>query len=257
MKTDPLTTSPEARQAAPEGGQVTGALGGAGVGADLAEGAAAGGTARALRGTGRRKGPSKGQQTRQTILDAALALAGTVGLEGLSIGAVAERTAMSKSGVFAHFGSREELQISVLKEYDRCFTDEIFQPALARARGLPRVRALFDNWMNRASVEIRSGCIFIGGAVEFDDQPGPVRDVLVRSVQAWLEALERAVGQAIEQGHFKPEAEPAQIVFEIHGLILALHYEARLLHKPGAIERARQGFADVLARYATSSAQAS
>lgn len=206
---------------------------------------------------GRRTGPSKGQQTRQTILDAALDLAGTVGLEGLSIGSVAERTGMSKSGVFAHFGSREELQISVLKEYDRRFTDEIFQPALALPRGLPRVCALFDNWMNRASVEIHSGCIFIGGAVEFDDQPGPVRDVLVRSVQAWLQALERAVGQAIDEGHLRPETEASQMVFEIHGLILALHYEARLLHKPGAIERARQGFADVIMRYASGPAKGS
>ena len=210
-----------------------------------------GGSAR----SGRGRGPSKGQQTRQTILDAALALAGTVGLEGLSIGSVAERTGMSKSGVFAHFGSREDLQIAVLKEYDRRFTDEVFQPALMHARGLPRVRALFDNWMSLASVEIQSGCIFIGGAVEFDDRPGPVRDVLVSSVQAWLHALERAVMQAMDEGHLRPGAEPAQIVFEIHGLILALHYEARLLHKPGAIARARQGFADVLVRYATPAAK--
>lgn len=193
---------------------------------------------------------NKGQQTRQLIVDAALDLAETAGLEGLSIGSLAAHVGMSKSGVFAHFGSREELQISVLKEYDRRFTNEIFQPALAQARGLPRVRALFDNWMARASVEIRSGCIFIGGAVEFDDRPGAVRDVLVASVQAWLTALERAVRQAIDEGHLLPEAQPEQLVFEIHGLILALHYEARLLHKPAAVDRARKGFEDVLSRYA-------
>ena len=121
----------------------------------------------------------KGQQTRAAIVDAALALATQIGLEGLSIGALAEVTQMSKSGVFAHFGSREELQISVVREYHAHFEEEVFYPALAAARGLPRLRALFDRWMKRVSVEIDSGCIYISGAVEFDDRPGPVRDALV------------------------------------------------------------------------------
>jgi hypothetical protein len=85
-------------------------------------------------------------------------------------------TGMSKSGVFAHFGSREELQISVVREYHSKFEEEVFRPALAAARGLPRLRALFDRWVRRVSVEIDSGCIYISGAVEFDDRPGPVRD---------------------------------------------------------------------------------
>src|SRR5512144_146381 len=114
----------------------------------------------------------KGQQTRAAILDAALGLAANMGLEGLSIGALAEATGMSKSGVFAHFGSREELQISVIQEYHRRFQEEVFDPALREERGLPRLRALFRNWMNRTSIELDSGCLFISGAVEFDDRPG-------------------------------------------------------------------------------------
>src|SRR5512141_2384658 len=110
----------------------------------------------------------KGQQTRATILDAALTLASHMGLEGLSIGALAEVTGMSKSGVFAHFGSREELQISVIHEYHSRFEEEVFYPAMQEARGLPRLRALFRHWMNRTSVEIDSGCLYISGAVEFD-----------------------------------------------------------------------------------------
>jgi AcrR family transcriptional regulator len=191
----------------------------------------------------------KGQQTKQVIIDAALGLAAQIGLEGLSIGALAEVTHMSKSGVFAHFGSREELQISVIREYYSRFSDEVFFPAMDEARGLPRVRALYVNWMKRVALEIQSGCIFISGAVEFDDRPGIVRDALASSVKAWLAALHRAVVQAKEEGQLNADADEAQIAFEIHGLILAAHYEARFLKKPGATQRANQGFENILARY--------
>jgi AcrR family transcriptional regulator len=206
--------------------------------------------------TGRRSGSEralqKGRQTKQLIVDAALALAEQIGLEGLSIGALAEVTRMSKSGVFAHFGSREELQMSVIREYYQRFSDEVFFPAMDEPRGLPRVRALFANWMKRVAIEIQSGCIFISGAVEFDDRPGPVRDALASSVQAWLAAMYRAVVQAKQEGQLVPEADEAQIAFEIHGLILALHYEARFLKNPGAIARANTGFENILKCYGKS-----
>ena len=191
----------------------------------------------------------KGQQTKQLIVDAALGLAEQIGLEGLSIGALAEITRMSKSGVFAHFGSREELQMSVIREYYQRFSDEVFMAALDAPRGLPRVRALFANWMRRVTIEIQSGCIFISGAVEFDDRPGPVRDALASSVKTWLAAMHRAVVQAKQEGHLVDEADEAQIAFEIHGLILALHYEARFLKNPGAIARANTGFENIMKCY--------
>ena len=187
-------------------------------------------------------GQAKGQQTRAAIIDAALALAAQLGLEGLSIGAVAEATGMSKSGVFAHFGSREELQISVVREYHQRFEEEVFFPAVAGPRGLPRLRALFANWMRRTSIEIEAGCIYISGAVEFDDRPGPVRDALASSVRTWLAALHRAVVLAKKEGHLRPDADEQQMTFEIHGLILALHYEARFLQAPGSVARALAGF---------------
>ncbi len=183
------------------------------------------------------------------ILDAALGLATKMGLEGLSIGALAEATHMSKSGVFAHFGSREELQISVIREYFVRFEREVFFPAMLEPRGLPRVQSLFSNWMKLVAVEIQSGCIFISGAVEFDDRAGPVRDALAASVQIWLNALHRAVLIAREHGHLAADIDANQMAFEIHGLILALHYEARFLKNPGSIERANKGFHNVLARY--------
>lgn len=191
----------------------------------------------------------KGQQTKLAIVDAALGLATQVGLEGLSIGALAEATHMSKSGVFAHFGSREDLQIAVVHRYFNLFQQDVFDPAMEESRGLPRVRALFSNWMKRVAIEIQSGCIFISGAVAFDDRPGPVRDALASSVGTWLLAMRRAVLQAREQGELLPDADSDQMAFEIHGLILALHFEARFLNNPGSIARAHAGFAHVLATY--------
>ena len=193
---------------------------------------------------------AKGQQTKAAIVDVALALASQVGLEGLSIGALAELMQMSKSGVFSHFGSREELQISVIREYFHRFEQEVFVPALAQPRGLPRVRALFANWMKRVSLELQSGCIFISGAVEFDDRPGPVRDALATSVQAWLAVFHRAIVLAREQGHLRPDTDERQMAFEIHGLILGLHYEDRFLKTPGAIDRTLVAFDHILQRYA-------
>ncbi|AVP58837.1 TetR/AcrR family transcriptional regulator [Pulveribacter suum] len=192
----------------------------------------------------------KGQQTKAAIIEAALGLATHIGLEGLSIGALADVTGMSKSGVFAHFGSREELQISVVREYHQRFEQEVFYPAMAEERGLPRLRAMFAHWMQRTSIEIDSGCIYISGAVEFDDRQGPVRDALAGSVLTWMAAMKRGIQQCKECGQLQADVDEDQMLFEIHGLILALHYEARFLKTPGSLGRATTGFDNILARYA-------
>jgi AcrR family transcriptional regulator len=199
----------------------------------------------------------KGQQTRAAILEAALGQASHMGLEGLSIGALAEVTNMSKSGVFAHFGSREELQIAVIREYHARFEEEVFFPAVSEARGLPRLRALFDRWVRRVSVELDSGCIYISGAVEFDDRPGPVRDALASMVRAWQAALQRAISLSVEAGHLQPDTDALQMLFEIHGLILALHHDARFLRLPGAVDRARRAFDRIVQFYVMPGAIAS
>jgi AcrR family transcriptional regulator len=191
----------------------------------------------------------KGQQTKSAIVEAALGLATQIGLEGLSIGALAEVMKMSKSGVFAHFGSREELQISVIREYHHQFEQEVFFPAMNLPRGLPRLQALFNNWMLRTSAEIDSGCLYISGAAEFDDRPGPVRDALASSVKTWLTALHRSVLQARDEKHLAQDSDATQMSFEIHGLILALHYEARFLKTAKSLNRAKQGFEHILLRY--------
>jgi AcrR family transcriptional regulator len=202
------------------------------------------------------KSQHKGRQTKAAIVDAALVLAAQIGLQGLSIGALAAVMRMSKSGVFAHFGSREELQISVIREYHARFEEEVFFSALQQPRGLPRLEAMFHNWMQRTSVEIDSGCLYISGAVEFDDRPGPVRDALAGSVRIWLSAIHRVVAQAREAGHLRRDADEHQMAFEIHALILASHYEARFLETPGSIARATTGFANILARYGNLAAAA-
>ena len=147
-------------------------------------------TARPVQDTGAQ---TKGALTRAAILDVSLELASGKGLEGLTIGTIAERMRMSKSGIFAHFGSREELQVEVVREYFRRFEASVFQPALQEPRGLPRLQCMLDLWMQSRIRELNSGCIFISGAVEFDDCPGAVRDELVNSVQIWRAALARAV----------------------------------------------------------------
>ncbi len=193
----------------------------------------------------------KGRQTHASILDAALGLAAHVGLEGLSIGVLAEILGMSKSGVFAHFGSREALQIAVIQTYHERFEAEVFRPAMQHPRGLPRLKALLDHWVARVAVEVDAGCLYISGAVEFDDRPGAVREALVDMVRAWHAALRKAIDLACEVGDLRADADVEQVLFELHGLILALHHDARFLRSSRAVERARSGFKRVLQRYAT------
>ncbi len=188
----------------------------------------------------------KGEQTRASILDAALATASRDGLEGLTIGTLAERMGMSKSGVFAHFGSREDLQIEVLKLYNHQFEQEVFYPSLRAARGLPRLQGLFARWVDRVSREIASGCIYISGAVEYDDRPGPIRDQLVGMVQAWQFALRRAADLAVAEGHLPAATDTEQLVFEMYGLVLALHHDARFIRSPRAVAHAQAGFARLI-----------
>lgn len=191
----------------------------------------------------------KGELTRAAILDVALDLASRDGLEGLTIGLLADKMNMSKSGVFAHFGSREDLQIEVLKLYHHHFEQEVFYPSVKEPRGLPRLQAMFARWIKRVSVEIASGCIYISGAVEYDDRPGAIREELVGMVRAWKNALRRCVVQAIEMGHLSTETDPDQLVFEMYGLILALHHDARFLKLPGSVNRAEAGFERLINSY--------
>ncbi|HUD26172.1 MAG TPA: TetR/AcrR family transcriptional regulator [Burkholderiaceae bacterium] len=188
----------------------------------------------------------KGQITRAAIIEQALAMARREGLEGLTIGALAERLDMSKSGVFSHFGSREELQLAVLKHYAAGFVEAVLQPAVARPRGLPRLRALLENWLVLLAEEIEAGCILIGAASEYDDRPGPLHDALVAIVEGWKGEVLRAVRLAQSEGHLDRHADPHQMVFEIYGAMLMLHQDARLLRSTQSVLRARIALARLI-----------
>jgi AcrR family transcriptional regulator len=191
----------------------------------------------------------KGEQTRAAIVEVAQSLAARDGLEGLTIGSLAERMQMSKSGVFAHFGSREDLQIAVLKAHERDFVDAVLVPSLTQPRGLDRLRAMFTLWLERTAIEAAIGCIWISGATEYDDRPGAVRDVLVAMVQSWQTELTRAICQAVEAGELIADLDALDLVFELHGVVLALHHDARLLKSPGSVRRATRSFERIIASY--------
>lgn len=193
----------------------------------------------------------KGQQTRAAIVTAALEQAARTGLEGLTIGALAEQMHMSKSGVFAHFGSREDLQIAVLKAYESRFIEEILKPSLVRPRGLPRLLAIVSQWLERTVIEAALGCIWISSASEYDDRPGAVRDELVSMVQGWQQEISRAVGQSIEAGHLRPDTDVDEVVFGLYGVILVLHHDARLMRSAQALPRARRAIGTLLRQSVT------
>ncbi|WP_092395089.1 TetR/AcrR family transcriptional regulator [Collimonas sp. OK412] len=191
----------------------------------------------------------KGEMTRAAILDVAITLASRDGLEGLTIGLLAEKMNMSKSGVFAHFGSREDLQIEVVKLYHRQFEQEVFYPSIKEARGLPRLECMFARWIRQVTIEIASGCIYISGAVEYDDRPGEIREQLVTMVRTWQQALHRCTLQAVDAGHLRADTDADQLVYEMYGLILGLHHDARFLKKAGSVERAQKGFDRLIDSY--------
>lgn len=192
--------------------------------------------------------PSKGAATRELILERAMEITQSKGLDALTIGTLAEAAQMSKSGVFAHFGSREDLQLAVLEKAVRLFTDEVFVPAVRERRGLPRLRAILEGWKRRTlRLGEHRGCPIGAAAVEFDDRPGPVRDRVMAYLAHLLREIARAVGIAVEQAHLPAGTEPEQLAFEIHGLMLAFQLEVKLSGIERAICRLDMGIARLLA----------
>jgi AcrR family transcriptional regulator len=195
--------------------------------------------------------PTKGERTRAAILDEALRIVSKAGLDSVTIGTLAEATGMSKSGLFAHFGSREELLLAVLDHGQEEFTKVVFKPALDHPRGIPRLRAMFVNWLDwTESAELPGGCPMIGGATEFDDKPGPIRDMLAAGQRTWIETLKRGVRQAIDQGQLAADTDPEQIAFEMFGIALVVHHHRRLLGYSKARARALAALESLFERHA-------
>ncbi len=158
---------------------------------------------------------------------------------------------MSKSGVFAHCGSREELQIAVLREYERRFIDDILKPSVQESRGLNRLRAILNRWLARTAAEALNGCIMISGAAEYDDRPGAVREELVRMVRSWQAEIGKAITQCKASGELVTELDEADLCFELFGLVFAVHHDARLLQNPRSLELANRAIERLIASYST------
>lgn len=194
---------------------------------------------------------SKGERTRTAILDRATGLASQLGLTGLTIGALAAELRLSKSGLFAHFQSKEALQIEVLEHAARRFTETVVRPALHEPRGAPRMQALFERWIAWERDEaLPGGCIFVAATAELDDRPGPVRDRLVALQRDWISVLATSVRKGIEAGLFRADADPEQLAQDTYGVMLALHFHSRLMGDSRAEARAHRAFAALLAQAA-------
>ena len=192
---------------------------------------------------------TKGDETRARILRHAARVASRDGLGGLSIGELAAQLEMSKSGLFAHFGSKEDLQLEVLRAASADFSERVILPALKQPRGQPRLRALFEGWLKwAADPDVPGGCIFAGASFELDDQPGPVRDYLVEEEQRLLGVLSRSARLGVESGLLRADLDCDLLAFQLHGLMLGFHHAQRLLRLRNAEAMARRSFEQLLAQ---------
>ncbi len=199
----------------------------------------------------------KGAQTRALILDQAVAHASEVGLEGLSIGSLAGRLKLSKSGLFAHFGSKEELQIATLRRAQELFENKVFRPALSTPRGTPRLLELFRNWLQWLDASGQpGGCVILSAVAEFDDRPGAVRDTLLAGQKQLRGAIIKAVRLAIEAGDLAPETDAWQLAFELFGVVLAAHHDRHLFEDRRAMERGMKAVESLLAAHGAQPAKA-
>ena len=188
---------------------------------------------------------AKGEETRHAILARAFELAKTVGLSGLSIGRLAEETGLSKSGLFAHFGSKEALEVAVVQEAARQFVEFVMAPALRQPRGEPRVRALFDRWILWGQQP--GGCFFVGAVAELDDRSGPPRDALVQTCKDWIDTLATAARITVSERHFRPDLDPEQFAFEVYSIMLGFHTYQKFLRESASLDRARESLERLLA----------
>ena len=186
---------------------------------------------------------SKGEATRERILDRAFLMAGRDGLDGLTIGALADELKLSKSGLFSHFGSKEELQVAVIDLAESRFTELVMLPAFKAPRGLPRFERIFEQWIDWVmDTRTPGGCIFAQAIAELDDRQGRPRDVLVQTQETLVDALAKSAQLAVDEGHFKKDTDARQVAFELHGIMMTLNMYTRLLKDRRAVERARQAF---------------
>ena len=190
---------------------------------------------------------TKGQRTRNSILETAAALATEEGLEPLSIGRLAEETGMSKSGLFAHFGSKEELQLATVEYAAALFVAEVIEPARSAPRGLARIWALCDHMIGYSERQVfPGGCFFAATSFEFNNRPGPVRDRIEEMIRSWLSYLEHAVEQAQEAGELNPNASAREVAFQLDAFAQASNAQYQLFRDPQVFDDARRAIQERL-----------
>jgi AcrR family transcriptional regulator len=193
---------------------------------------------------------AKSELTLTAIVEAALEMAAATGLESVSLGEVAKRLGISKSGVFSRVGSREALQEAVLDEFDRQFVAEVFTPAMALPHGLPRLNAMVKSWVDRsAKTDVYKGCLYMAGAFEYDDLQGAMHDRVQQNVIRMRAMLCRTVKQALDVGHLRPDTDPEQMAFEIYSLMVGLMHDARFLRDAKAQDRVRNAYDRLISTY--------
>ena len=189
----------------------------------------------------------KGERTRAGILERAVDLASLDGLEGVTIGRLADELSMSKSGLFAHFGSKEELQLATVEAARDRFVEEVVRPALAAPRGYPRLIAICRSWLDYVRRRVfPGGCFFAAASFEFDGRPGAVRDAIAKAMDEWLATLEKAIRMAKEEGHLGPKVDPAQLAFELNALFFGANFAWNLRHDAKAFARAQRAIEERL-----------
>src|ERR1700730_520920 len=187
-------------------------------------------------------------RTRQEILRLATDIASAEGLEGLSIGRLATELRMSKTGIFAHFGSKEQLQLATVDAAKQVFLEQIVQPALECSRGIPRLRAILDNWIGYVErIVFRGGCFFAAASAEFDSRPGAVRDQIAELTRAWMVGLQDEIAFAQSQNEIQASVNPAQLTFELHAYVQEANWAFKLFNDKSAFVLARRVIADRIA----------
>src|SRR6516165_9623449 len=184
-------------------------------------------------------------KTRKEILRTSMDIASAEGLEGLSIGRLATELQMSKTGIFAHFGTKEQLQLATVEAAKQVFLEQVVQPALAHPRGIPRLRAMLENWIGYVErIVFRGGCFFAAASAEFDSRPGPVRDEIANLTKAWLIALQDEIAFARSSKQLKTDADPVQIAFELHAYVQEANWAFKLFNDESAFRLSRRAIAD-------------
>jgi AcrR family transcriptional regulator len=201
---------------------------------------------------------SDGIRTRRAILEEAARLATVDGLDGLSLGRLADGVGMSKSGLFAHFGSKEELQLATVETASEIFDELVVEPAAAAANGVERIRALTEGFLRHVEVAVfPGGCFFASVAAELDTRSGPVRDMALAVVGEWIGMLEEAVRDAQGEGLVDPEVDPAQLAFELDAYLMLANAQFVAGGEAASLDRARRAITERLERAGAPSASVS